>query len=228
MKDELLISGYVRSNSQSFVPFAIIQICMVYFICIEEWDIKNKGKHMEISGESNEKCEITHAVKGSRYQSVLGITKVDKGKHHWKFKIMKFASNMGSWRIVIGITKIDKLDDEKLKKLFDSYISCNHASYGLVVNCGNTRSFLVSKTSAGYPGKDYGKVCNKDGDVIDMYLDLDNMILRFGINGLVYGNAYDKIEKTAYKMVMTLNQAGTVIELISYQEIDNMPQVNYK
>ena len=142
---------------------------------------------MEVSGTENDICSCKHPGKSrGSYQSILGVVKVDKGIHHWKFKILKYGSEMANWKLVIGITKIDKLSDAQINNLLDNYISCNKASYALVAYSGSNNSFLVSQDLAGNSYRDYGEVCKNVGDVIDMYLDLDNLVLRFGINGKVY------------------------------------------
>ena len=56
-KDESLINGFVRANSIMIVPYAIIQICIAYFVCMDESDVNKKGKDLEISGMRNQICE---------------------------------------------------------------------------------------------------------------------------------------------------------------------------
>ena len=46
-QDELLASGFVRSYSLMEVPFEIIQICIAFLLCIDEWDTNNKSKHLK-------------------------------------------------------------------------------------------------------------------------------------------------------------------------------------
>ena len=71
------------------------------------------------------------------------------------------------------------------------------------------------------------------GDIVDMYLDLDNNKLCFTSNGKNYvhifdGTKYDKseIEAAEYKLAMTLSREVTVVELVSYEEICEIPDAD--
>ena len=65
-----------------------------------------------------------------------------------------------------------------------------------------------------------------------MYLDLDNQTLSFVINHVNYGYVYKghkyndteyKIDKTEYKVGVTLSREGIAIEMVTYQQIDQIP-----
>ena len=88
-RDELLACGYVKSNALVDIPFAIIQICIAFFMCIEEWDINTKGQWLEITGDYNQICKCTNPddEPGENYQTILGTLSLSTGKHHWRFKI---------------------------------------------------------------------------------------------------------------------------------------------
>ena len=71
---------------------------------------------------------------------------------------------------------------------------------------------------------EYGVCCRTVGDVIDMYVDLDNYRMRFAINDKNYGYIYkDEIEQTEYAIGMTLSKVEIAIELVSYQKIQEIP-----
>ena len=230
---DLLISGYVRLNTQSIVPYGIVQIVIVYFMVIEEWDIKNKGKFMEVSGINNQICECTNPEEkpGSNYNSVLGIMQVNSGKHHWKFKITKLDEMKAFWRIVIGIIMINKVDDNQLKNILKADLSKHGKAYGAVVNYENKDSYKTKPMffhAWDYEVTEYGECCKNVGDVIDMYLDLDNYTLSYAIKGVNYGNAFEDIDKTEYKMILTLSRIGTAVELVLYEEIDEIPSKKHQ
>ena len=52
----------------------------------------------------------------------------------------------------------------------------------------------------GYSEKNYCPKC-KEGDIIDMYLDLNNFELKYSINDKDYGKAFD-VENTSYRAVV--------------------------
>ena len=229
-RDDLLITGYVRLHAVSIVPYEIVQICILYFMLIEGWDVKNKGKFMEISGQNKQICECTNPEKnaGHNYNSILGTVQVNSGKHHWKFKITKLDKMDAWWRITIGVIKINEVDDKQLDDILNNTLVKHSKAYGAVINFNNNAAFKTGPPKEPVPYKDseqsnYGKCCRKVGDVIDMYLDLDNLTLSYTIKGVNYGNAYNDIDKAEYKMIMTLSRIGTAVELVSYQEIHEIP-----
>ena len=67
----MLVSGYVRLNSITDIPFAIIQIYIAFFLCMDQWYIHNTGKYLKISGIHNEivKCTNPKPYPGNNCQT---------------------------------------------------------------------------------------------------------------------------------------------------------------
>ena len=234
--DILLVFGYIRNNSTLDIPFGIIQICLLYYLYVECWDVKMKGNGFKISGKNHEVCECMNHEEEHRKccQAILGILSVNTGKHHWKFKISKIDLSKPTYtRIAIGIIKMDGLNEQelsggigydKLHLVFDRF-------YGFAV-CTNrdSSSELMNPNLPGtFAGHTKDICCNEVGDIIDMYLDLDNQQLHFGLKGQMFNDVYGKdpsiiIEQTDYKMGMIMARSGTAIQLISYQPIDAIPK----
>ena len=233
-KEELLTCGYIRYISMACIPYEIIQICIAFFMSVDEWDIKNKGKYLEISGIHNQIVECTNPDRypGTNYQTVLGTLTVESGKHHWKFKITKIDLDKEAyWRIAIGIVKINAMNESDLRNVFESYLSAARNVYGVVVNNGDRTSWRISPDRAGGAlGLFVQNVCCKNvGDTFDVWLDIDNKRLCVGMKGNNYGDVYDdtiKIEKTKYKIGMSLSRMGTAVELVCYEQIDQLPMTN--
>ena len=61
----------------------------------------------------------------------------------------------------------------------------------------------------------YGIVC-KNGDTVEMILDLNELTLSFKVNDTDYSTAYE-VEKTSYIAVATLVNAESKITLLSYR-----------
>ena len=239
-KDEYLVSGFIKYNSLIDIPLEIIQICIIFFMCMDAWDTKNKSKWMEISGINDQICECTNPDDnpGNNYQTVLGILSVNSGKHHWKFKITNIDFSKRAYaRISFGIVKTNKFNDKQLTNLVNGHMAqFEDKSFVIIVSKSNEdqESVIMDPHSCGSALAAYGECCNKVGDVIDMYLDLDKdeyPTLCFAMNGKNYGDIfrskdYDhgiQIEKTDYKMGMSLSRIGTAVELLSYQQIDTIP-----
>ena len=122
-RDELLAFGFVRSHALTQIPLEIIQICIAFFLCIDEWDITTKGKWLELSGKYNQICKCMNPDDdpGDNYQTILGTLSVSSGKHHWKFKLINTDLKKEAYvRICLGIIKINKMSLEDLDVLKDT------------------------------------------------------------------------------------------------------------
>ena len=76
---------------------------------------------------------------------------------------------------------------------------------------GYAYGFGIKVINAGSREK-YGKIC-VTGDIIDMYCDLNNLQLRFSVNGIDQGISH-KIEKTKYKAAVNLFIKDDSIQLL--------------
>ena len=63
-------------------------------------------------------------------------------------------------------------------------------------------------------GKEYGEKCGKEGDIIDVYLDLEKYTLSFGVNGTDYGIAHKLNQNKEYRLALSL-VIGRRVKLIS-------------
>ena len=78
------------------------------------------------------------------------------------------------------------------------------------------KGVITRPNSHGVYGKEYGKKC-QTGDEIIMYLDLIEYTLKFSVNGIDYGNAYDKINKAEYRAAFDTD-GPVIIELLKFEE----------
>ena len=62
--------------------------------------------------------------------------------------------------------------------------------------------------------RDYG-VESKEGDIVEMTLDLKQCVLSYKVNDFDYGKAFD-VEKTTYRAVAALSYKESKITLVSY------------
>lgn len=243
--DELLINGYIRLYALLiFIPIDIREILISYILKIDEWDIRNKGKYIKVSGKYNQIVECTNPQSG--YQTILGCLPINSGKHNWKFKVIQLDFGQEfAYRITVGVVKIDGLDqnnEEWKNKLFEGCIAEFNGAYGVAVYIENN----VYDSCVLHPYNEMalkpmmGRCCDSVGDVFDIYVDLDNGQFAWSINGIYYGDVYgdyvkrgfwngkewtNVMEKGVYKMAMSLSCRGTAIQLMSYQELDTMPYV---
>ena len=226
---KLLTFGYIRSNSVLDVPLGIIQLCLAFLLNVDQWDCNNKGTHLKMSGVLNQIVENTNPLeeKSENYQSILGTLTLDSGKHHWKFRIAKIDLSKPSYaRLAIGVIRINKLTKTQLNEIVETYMTKYGNVYAVILN-NEDKEATVTDPDEGYDLGNYGVCCKDVGDIIDMYLDLDNYKMSYSINGKNYGDPFEphscEIAKDEYKMVMTLGQMGIAVELVSYQQVNEIP-----
>ena len=166
----------------------------------DQWDENLFGEMMTL--EAN----CIKLSKGAASNSAFLCNVIDQGKYKWKFKLKKLA-NRAHWTTTIGIWKCNKHIEPKVNDIFTKG---NHMAYGYAVNRGT----LVDEetgSKADY-GTKYGTNC-KEGDIVEMLIDLDKLELKYIVNGKDYGKAFE-IEKTAYKAAVNLFARDDEIEII--------------
>ena len=73
------------------------------------------------------------------------------------------------------------------------------------------------KGECGWHGRDYGEKC-KDGDIIKMTLNMNELTLSYQVNDKDLGNAYENIENTAYRAAVTMERDSS-LTLIRFEQI---------
>ena len=127
-RNELLATGYARSHAIKDIPLEIIQICMAFFVCIDQWDMENNSKWFTFSGPFNQICTCTNPDpdRADNYQTVLGSLSVSSGKHHWRFKLTSIDLNKPpNVRIMFGIVMINEIAEHIMAtQIKQGYLSC--------------------------------------------------------------------------------------------------------
>ena len=131
----------------------------------------------------------------------------ESGVHCFKFKINKCqTSNL--WRQTLGIWRVITNDDAELPMTTSCFgVKYKDRTYGFANSIGKLKG-----TSSFTAWNSYG-VATKTGDIIIMYCDLNQMELRFTINGKDYGKAFD-IKPGKYKAVIDLCDKDDSITLV--------------
>ena len=123
---------------------------------------------------------------------------------YWKFKFDLHIEN-GVIGTAIGIWKTNIGDIIKLKN------SC-FCWWGN--NCYTFISAKAKLTNGDYgvSDKSYGIKC-KTNDIVEMIVDMKKLEIKFKVNNIDYGKAYD-IEDTTYRAAVYLNDVGNKIRLL--------------
>ena len=134
---------------------------------------------------------------------------VTEGIHRWKFKIIECLESPPE----IGLIKIPSNEEKSYAPNLNQYFVKGGIGYAYITSTGR-----ISNPISGYSGKKYGVKC-KNNDIIDMHLDLEKYELRYYVNNKDQGKAYDVDEEIRYKAAITMDDVGSKIQLISYEQI---------
>ena len=212
-----LMRGYVRSEVSRtvVVPEEIIQLCLIYYLIFEEWDENCKGHYINIVDVSKRifKCTVNN------YQSILASQVCSKGLHHWTLKLLEYThrvdDNKTNWNNVVGVVDTDLLKDIN----YNTYLGCYDAKtiYFYIGWLDSQNHATTYDSRRGEQHKEYGESFKKADDVIDVYLDLNEGTLSYGINGTDYGVAFDDVDvDKEYRLFLIISGEGTSFQILSY------------
>ncbi len=202
-KDKSTVNGYIRKIEPNIfslnIPMVVNDLCIKYYhISKDRFDPILHGKDITVS-DNKITFKISNKFEYSNSSAFLSNI-VSNGKHQWKFKIVNKKTYP-----YIGVrpNKTDPNDNElndnnELNQCVRGYglFGLWYPRYygllrGLKYNDSRTL-FCVNKK--------YCPTRKNDGDIIDMYLDLNKFELSFVINNKHYGKAFD-VDKTSYRAV---------------------------
>ena len=227
IKDEYTVVGYIRNESIQDIPYGIIQICILFFVCFEQWSQQYKGNRITINGSI---ATITVGPTGSStsLQSIVGQNVIKQsGIHHWKFKILEIKSTV-YWKLVMGIVNVDNVNDDTLKNWMKTYLSAWDSKVYIYITTygsketveGGRKMQNCDKTAT--RSDSYGIHCD-DGYIIDMYFDLDEAKLAFCVNNKYQGIAFKNIKGREWRMGASMSGTETSLQLVSYEQLNEFP-----
>ena len=198
----LAIDGYIRNmnktisvNKESFynyIPAFVNYLCLRYYHTPKD----RFDPDLHYSDRSIIVTDDTVMNNHSNYMivSALLTNVVSANIHHWKFQIISFHQRSV---ICIGIMK-NKFADNPLNfsrtVYYDTYKDYHKMGYALNLKTGYLKGNINGR---------YLDCHCKEHDVIDMYLDLNNHVLKYSINGTDYGVA-GNIESGNYRAAVAL------------------------
>eukprot|EP01084_Bolivina_argentea_P209042 356176_1 len=213
-KSKLIVYGYLREfqndtfheickvNPYYNIPEIIQNICVIYYHLYDEWDSQYIA-NVHTLNEENQCIEHTGRLK---YESSFcsTIAHSDYGEYHWKFKI-KHDIKQVYW-IVIGIWKTMSKPKPPTHTHFTEGSSYK-SGYGYVVTEAQTTG-----PTGGVSGGSYGVKC-KSGDIVDMFLNFDDLTLKYSVNDKDMGVAY-QITNTPYRAAIFTHDKGAAVQLL--------------
>ena len=205
------VFGFIRQNiaelfcddqsSLSVDAFDAIQwIVLTFYGARDEWDDSAIGQ-----GLKNENNIITKHVDGGWcYRSAFLTNICVDGVHEWTFKIHKLHK---LWNL-IGIWRVNENSSAIPTETYFPETNSDVKGYALCVGEGK----LVDTKTGGDLKEMYCDKC-KEGDTVKMTLDMDQFNLRYAVNGIDQGIAFN-VQPWKYRAAICLDGQGASIELL--------------
>ena len=201
-KIKTIVYGYMhdiirRLSLELEIPTEIINLCVLFYHKHDRFDTKWISKAMRVEGMDNDRI-IT--IKNACTSSFLELI-TERGRHEWKFKIYKLDGSYCG--ILIGIWKVR----ENVSPPIDTYFTeGGNAGYGFH---GQGK---LTNGSNGSTKDLFGIKC-KEGSIIEMILDYNNLSLSYIIDGVNYGKAFD-VDNAKYRAAVYTCSEGDIVQLL--------------
>ena len=176
-----IVYGYVRRQREN-IPQPIIDFILLFYCEYDEWDVVTSsvvkdGKCIQLQGKS--------MIAGNAYLK----NTISDGVFSWRFKIVSVCDEMN-----IGVVKASNINTS-----WGRFFQVANTAYVWEAVHYKNKGCLMNPTKGGHVMlRDYGPAC-KDGDIVEMVLDLEQMTMRYKVNDIDLGIAFEEIEKTEYK-----------------------------
>ena len=194
----LLLFGYNREHTRD-IPVPVTYLCLLYYFEYDKWNKLRISERIELKDDN---VTIEHiGRRATRYNAFL-TNKWSSGKCQWKFQVVnlkKFSNIERGGRVFIGIWKA-----KYTPPLSIPFSAWNTRCVGTSINLRNKANGEMLKV----------------GDIIDMFVDFDELRMRFQINGTDFYSSEDhkegiKIENSEYIVGVNLEWPGDSIKLLS-------------
>ena len=187
------------------MPVDVICIILLFYgYDTDEWD-KNHVYLMHLRGNT--------VTKDAGHPSNSYLERVaEYGSHEWKFKIEKLVGKL--W---IGVWRVNQYyDDEPARRVCGVAFFSGGRGYAFSPSAGviNDIKKPVLSSSRGWKNVEtYGR-CVTEGETIEMYLDLNSLVLGYKIGAKDYGQSH-KIIAGKYRAAVWMSHAGCSITLLN-------------
>ena len=198
------VYGYIRrqkSLKYERIPTGIIYICILFYgNFTDEFDPEWKGKTMDLSKNNK---RVRYDPTGD-FESIFCKKIIESGYHEWKFKVIKPGTEgpymmMGLWRC----------SKDKEPPTTTYFTNGKNQGYGYSVANATLSQIDNGCTSTSNP---YGVVI-REGDIVEMIVDFDDLSLSWKVNGKSYGKSHD-ITKDKYRAAIFMCAGEGIVEIM--------------
>ena len=135
------------------------------------------------------------------FATAYGSATITEKVHKWLIKIMVLHRDEEKYLVApyIGII------EDKEEYLRESQNDDKWEDHGYQLCGGRNSGYTYSQIEGGDHVTDhYGCIWDKEGDVLEINLDLEKRTLAFKLNEKDYGVAFSNIKQTSYRLALTL------------------------
>ena len=202
------VYGFIReaqsllpsNNIYYTIPNEICFLCICYYSKYHTFDTRFNTNLLGM----DDKCRIIGRWKNmnDKHCSIFlnGIIKMNTGKYHWRFQVISCNAD---WQL-IGVWRINGFNLP-----INTIFAYQKSSYALNISSAK----LVSRDTQKYNYDDKFGVKCKNGDVIEMEFDSDELTVSYCINDKHHGIAF-KVDHGYYRAGIGLFYAGDTIKII--------------
>ena len=198
---DLLVSGYVREveeqETRQIIPLEINDIiCLFHKVC-DEWDRIYSSKDIIIDEGRSLMMINTNGT-----PTAYGTKIVSSGIFKWRIKMLSWHKVNRNAPPFVGIIEDN---DYQLIKYQNTYgWSYSSAYYGYEL-CAATGSLYLADSDNHYRTKHYKCKWNKQGDILQITLNLNDRTVSFKVNDVDYGVAFGNIKVAKYRLIITFS-----------------------
>lgn len=195
-RKEFLIAGFVKKIEKKYkiknIPLAINDVIALFLRLYDSWNREYSYKDAEI----DESGQIVTMSTGA-YMSVFGSYVVTEGVYKWSIKLVKYLEygEFGAWSPYVGLIE----DDEEYIK---QYLNDNNwDKYGYQISSAPAQ---YNRGEGSIATPNFGCRWCKEGDILEITLDLDKRTISFKINDKDYGVGFSNIVLAPYRLALTV------------------------
>ena len=193
LRRELLVWGYIREFGKNYklmiIPVEINDVIYLYQRFYVRWSKEHSHKDFLINGQS-----LTFNSKN--VQTAFEGNEVKEGVFKWKLKIVTNTMDYSKATTFPYIGIIES-NTRNLKKYINKgswqSVGCQLCPHGATFGHG-----VATLTGCEW---------YKQGDIMEIILDLNARTIRFGVNGENYDTGFDYIKQTSYRLALTARDA---------------------
>eukprot|EP01084_Bolivina_argentea_P116182 206480_1 len=164
----------------------------------DRWDSVNKGQYIRVDNN------IIQHIATNLWSSVYGqVICKHPYTYHWKFKIKSFALYF-----MFGVARVSNG-----YRCTNTYLGTIEKGYYAAYQ--NSNNVQIYNTGNDFVGQYGMQRFNKNGDTLDMYLDLTNYKLSFETGGEYSGVTIENLPQEKYRMIVSLYNKQH-IELVAF------------